>query len=72
MGAALACIRNQRRLDVRRLTWQSFHLARLRADQALTSVGRELNKYTITDKDWPVTVTTPSGEEYQCWTYYYD
>lgn len=72
VGAALACIRYERRLDKRKWTWQAFHFARFNADQALTSVNKDLDQFKVTDKDWPTIVTTPSGEEFQCWTYYYD
>ena len=70
IGAALACIRDQRGLDKREHTWQSFHLARFRADQALASAKKDIDPFKITDKDWPTIVTTPSGEEIQCWPNY--
>jgi hypothetical protein len=69
VGAALACVRNQRAQNDRKLPWQSFHFARMQADQALTSIDSDLNKFVVTNKDWPVKVATPSGQEYQCWGY---
>jgi hypothetical protein len=62
----------QRGQNERELTWQSFHFARLNADNALASVSDELDAYEIVDRDWPVKVIAPSGEEYNCWRYYYD
>jgi len=69
VGAALACIRYERGLDKRKATWQSFHLARFNADKALVTAKKDLDQFKITDKDWPTMLTTPSGEEFQCWTY---
>lgn len=72
VGAALACIRHQRGQNDRDQSWQSFHFARLNADKALASVNTELDQYEIVDRDWPVKVIAPSGDEYDCWRYYYD
>ncbi|MBI3152872.1 MAG: DUF4173 domain-containing protein [Chloroflexi bacterium] len=72
VAAALACIRYERGQDSREFSWQSFHLARFNADKALASVSKEIDKYKITDTDWPIIVTTPSGEEFSCSEYYYD
>ncbi len=70
IGASLACIRYERGLDERKLTWQSFHLAHFNADKALASVKKDLDQFEITDEEWPTVVTTPSGEEFQCWAYF--
>jgi hypothetical protein len=72
VGASLACVRFEREQDKRKLSWQSFHLARVNADRALASVKNDLDQYTVTDEGRPTVITTPSGEEFQCWTYYYD
>jgi hypothetical protein len=72
VGASLACIRYTRDLDQRELPWQSFHFSRFYADRALTMVKGELDLYKIIDKDLPVMIETPSGEEFSCWQYYYD
>ncbi|WKZ36097.1 MAG: DUF4173 domain-containing protein [Anaerolineales bacterium] len=72
VGAALACIRHQRGGDEGGRTWQSFHFARLHADNALASVKDELDAYEIVDRDWPVKAIAPSGEEYFCSRYYLD
>ena len=72
VGASLACIRHQRELDNREATWQSFHFAMLNADNALASIKADLKTYVINDTNYPVTVTTPTGEDFPCVTYYYD
>ncbi|MGZ9225460.1 MAG: DUF4153 domain-containing protein [Anaerolineales bacterium] len=72
VGASLACIRYTRGLNERELPWQSFHFSRFYADRALAEVKKELDTYKIIDKDLPVMVETPGGEEFSCWQYYYD
>jgi hypothetical protein len=49
VGAALACIRQQRSLDQRERTWKSFHYARFRADRVLESMETELDRFKIKD-----------------------
>ncbi|MBC7876681.1 MAG: DUF4173 domain-containing protein [Anaerolineales bacterium] len=72
IGASLACINYERKLNDSELTWQSFHLARLNADNALASVKNEIKGFIIDDTSWPVMVTTPSQEDFSCSPYYYD
>ena len=72
VGAALACFRHQRQSVPDKLPWQSFHISRLIADRELAAFNKELNKYKITDEAWPVKVMTPSGEEFSCFSTYYD
>ena len=73
VGAALACIRQQRSLDQRERTWKSFHYARFRADRVLESMETELDRFKIKDGEvWPLIVIAPSGRELQCSSYYYD
>ncbi len=72
IGASLACIHYQRGLDTRKLSWQSFHFATLNADHALSSIKKDLKGFKINSADYPVIVTTPSGEEFSCSQYYYD
>jgi hypothetical protein len=72
LAASLACINYERKQANTDLPWQSFHFARMNADKALVSVKNDLKGFKITDTDWPVTVTTPSGEEFSCSSYYYD
>jgi len=70
LGAALACKKYDREQDTRELPWQSFHVSRYLADLNFVKVDRELNAYKIMDKDLPVKVETPGGEEFSCWQYY--
>jgi hypothetical protein len=72
VGASLACVNYEREQDDRKLSWKSFHLARFNADQALASIKNELKGFVVTDTDWPVIVSTPSGQDFSCSSYYYD
>lgn len=72
VGAALTCKRYLREQVDRNYPWQAFHLARYNADLALAKIDKKLDAYKIKDTDFPVTVTTPSGEEFSCYQYYYD
>ncbi len=72
IGASLACIRYARKQGKTELPWQSFHFSRYYADSALNQVNKDLDTYKIIDKDWPLKVETPSGEETSCYQYYYD
>ena len=56
----------------RQIAWQGFHFSRWNADIAFKQVSKELDAYEIVDKDWPVHVETPGGEEFPCYQYYYD
>ncbi len=72
IGAALACQQYDREQDEHALPWQGFNLSVFNADRALAGIESELKAYKVTDTDYPLTVTTPSGEEISCWTNYYD
>jgi hypothetical protein len=72
VGAALACKLYERGQDEREVPWQGFHFSRWNADAAFKQVSKELDTYEVIDKDWPVMVETPSGEEFPCYQYYYD
>jgi hypothetical protein len=72
IGASLACIRHERGLDERKPSWQSFRFATFNADRALALVKDGLKDFEVYDDDYPVEVTTPSGEEFNCSPYYYD
>jgi hypothetical protein len=69
----LACIRYERELNESSDTsWQSFHLSRFNADNALASIKKELARYAVNTSEYPARVFTPSGEEFPCSEYYYD
>ena len=73
IGAALACINQQRTYDGgRESSWQSFHFSSFNADRALASISEELKNYEVVDLDFPPTVILPSGEDFPCSTYYFD
>ena len=72
VGAALACKWYEREQEEDPIPWQGFHFSRLNADTAFKQVSQELEAYQITDRDWPVMVETPGGEEFPCIPYYYD
>jgi hypothetical protein len=72
VGASLACIRYQRKLNRTDVSWEWFHLARYNADRSLDSIKETLDGYKIRDADWPVMVTTPDRDDFSCWEYYYD
>ena len=55
------------------LAEQSFPgISRFYAERAFTKLEKELDTYTITDIDWPISVETPGGDEFSCGQYYYD
>jgi hypothetical protein len=72
VGASLACIHYNRGLDTRKAQWQSFHFATFNADKALASINNDLKGYKINSTNYPALVTTPSGDEFSCSTYYSD
>jgi len=72
VGAALFCMRYEREQDKRKLSWQSFHVARFNADKVFAEIKKELGVYEITNPEWPVTIKTPAGTEFSCWQYAYD
>jgi hypothetical protein len=72
VGAALACKLYERGQAEQNTSWQGFHFSRWKADNAFQQVSKELGAYEIVDKDWPVMVETPGGEEFPCYQYYYD
>ncbi len=72
IGAALICKQYILERDTPVTPWQGFHLSNYIADQTYARIENSLSSYKITDPDWPVTVQTPSGGEFNCWGYYSD
>lgn len=70
IGAALVCMRYEQRQASRDDPWQGFHFSRYRADLAFAKLDKKLDTYSIEDKDWPVMVTTPGGNDFSCYQYY--
>jgi hypothetical protein len=71
LGASLACIRHNRADGSPDLDWRSYHLARWEQIRLLDGIRTELKGYTLKSSDWPVTVTTPLGDEYNCGSDYF-
>ncbi len=72
IGASLACIQRERGLNQRDTAWQSFHLSTYNADIALALILKDLKKYIVDDSNYPITVSTPTGKDFSCSSYYYD
>jgi hypothetical protein len=72
IGAALACKLYDRKNSGSDVPWQGFHFSRLTADRLFAELNNELKAYKIIDKDWPVLVETPGGEEFSCSVFYFD
>lgn len=74
VAAALACIRYDRDLqrNDREYTWQSFHISRVNADNALASVKAKIDAFEIDESEYPTKAISPNGEEFPCSSYYYD
>lgn len=72
VGAALACIRYNRSIEKRNLSWQSFHLSRFLADRALATVDKALAQYKLNDSQYPAQVTSPGGDTIDCAYPYFD
>ncbi len=66
VGAVLVC-RGQRGMNGGDDNWRSFTFSRLRADQAFKQVQSQLDKYRVTDDDWPVKILTPANVYYECY-----
>jgi hypothetical protein len=72
VGAALACNLYEREQNQTHIPWQGFHFSRFNADTSFAQISKDLKTYQVIDKDWPVMVETPGGEEFSCFPYYYD
>ncbi len=69
---ALVCKQYEHKQASSTYPWQSFHFSRFSAEAAFKQLNEELNSYKIIDKDGPLKVQTPSGEEFPCYQDYYD
>lgn len=70
IGAALACYRAEQTLGENSLPWQSFHFSSANAANILGSLGPSLKNYQTEGDDWSKLVTTPSGDQINCGTYW--
>ena len=65
LGAALACRSQNDQLT--RKDWRSFNLSNWRAVKALEGVREALDNYDVKDDEWPVSVHSPAGADYDCY-----
>lgn len=72
IGASLACINYERGQNNRKLSWQSFQFARFNADKSLALIQKDIKGYKINNTVYPAIVTTPSGKDFSCSSYYYN
>ncbi len=72
LAAALACYQQLNPVDGRDTSWQAFHLGQYLADQSLRSMQAVFKDYPIVQSDRDLTVETPSGETFDCYSYVYD
>lgn len=70
VGAALTCYAANQLQSRGSVSWQSFHLSRANATRTLKSLEPNLKDYQSETDDWNYMVTTPSGEEVQCRTFW--
>jgi len=69
VGATLTCFSAEWQQDNELLNWQSFHFSRWNARRILTSLESDLQVFQLSGGDWDYKVSTPSGEEYQCYSF---
>ncbi len=73
LGAALACYQFRAESRSRDTSWQAFHLSDLRASSALKQVIEPLTRYKVKDLgDWSVSILTPYGSEFDCYSFVSD
>jgi hypothetical protein len=66
LGASLACLRYTRHTGSTDTDWRSYHVSRWTQMRLLEEIRPELKGYLVNTKNWPVTITTPLGVEYNC------
>ncbi len=71
LGAALACKKHDHDTDAA-FPWQGFHISRFNADRAFEKIKTGLADYEVVNKEYPIKVITPGGDEYYCSPYYGD
>ncbi len=66
LGAVLACVQFQNTSNSPDTSWQAFHLSNTWAKNSLQRVAASLKSYQIDSSSWPMTVTTPQNDKYDC------
>ena len=72
IGSSLACINYNKSINNRDTSWPSFHFSHANADRALASISRDLNKYVMSNDNYSIVFTSPSGMDFSCSEYYMD
>lgn len=73
LGAALACYQFRAGPRGADTDWQAFHISDHRASAALAQLARQLDEYQVDDSgSWPITVATPQGLEFDCYSSTFD
>ena len=47
-------------------TWQSFHYSPWKAAHYLNMIQNDLDNYQIENEEYPISVTSHNGTEYEC------
>lgn len=66
LGAVLACMQNKQINNQSDSSWQAFNYSKHQAESVIQQVSAMLKGYQIDDSSWPVTVTTPLGNQFDC------
>ncbi|MCX6079802.1 MAG: DUF4173 domain-containing protein [Chloroflexi bacterium] len=66
LGALIACMQFNLRSNSSDQSWQAFHISRDLADNSLQRVAIPLAAYRIDSSAWPIIVSTPLAEKYEC------
>ena len=70
VGAALVCYSAEWEWNNELSHWQSFHFSRWNAQKILTSLESDLQAFQLSGENRDYKVMTPSGEEYQCYSFW--
>jgi hypothetical protein len=65
VGSALVCYSQNRTIRSDN-DWRSFTLSSWQAERALKKIQNQLDQYLAGHNDYSVSVTTPSGDHYDC------
>ncbi|MEJ5241389.1 MAG: DUF4173 domain-containing protein [Anaerolineales bacterium] len=66
MAATLSCILYEAQSRPSDPSWRAWNLSEARAQALLRSVEPELRAYRVDDSDWPILVTSPQGNTFEC------
>lgn len=66
LAATLSCILSETRPRSSDPSWRAWNLSEARARALLRSVEPELRAYRVDDSNWPVRVTSPQDNTFEC------